>query len=200
MKSRTIPVWQLNAIEIAMQQAPIIFHDDATKLLFDVLSSRPRTQMIKRTPLATTRRYTRYYTGESFNTYYTDKDGNKKRHKFRLDKQNMAVYRKVNPNVAGKVNMLRSSVEVGGVHTDTAGRVDFGVRANSFIPYARRVHETKKPAEGEYWQPGQRGFGHGWTTKGTGNKYVERAVRDNAKWIPETFTKQLDKRLKEAGL
>jgi len=45
---------------------------------------------------------------------------------------------------------------------------------SSDVPYAGRMHETDRPAEGEYWTPGNGGFG--WSTPGTGNKYIERIV------------------------
>ena len=52
------------------------------------------------------------------------------------------------------------------------GGVEF--RIQSSVPYAGRMHETDRPAKGEYWTPGNGGFG--WSTPGTGAKYIEDNV------------------------
>lgn len=190
MISRTIPIGTLNEIEVAMQKAPIIFKDDATKALHRTLSDKPLNEAKHRVPLATTKRYTYYYIKEGAHT----------RSKSHKDSKLGMRYVRVNRNAAGSTGTLKNTVIAGGVRTASTGVVEFGIRANANIPYARRIHDTRKPAEGEYWQPGQYGFGHGWTTKGTGNKYIERPVKNNAKWIPNHLVKEIDKILKEAGL
>lgn len=55
---------------------------------------------------------------------------------------------------------------------ETSEGVEF--RIQSSVPYAGRMHETDKPAKGEYWTPGNGGFG--WSTPGTGAKYIEDNV------------------------
>jgi dipeptidyl-peptidase-4 len=45
---------------------------------------------------------------------------------------------------------------------------------SSDVPYAGRMHEAEIPAEGDYWTPGNGGFG--WSTTGTGNRYIEDVV------------------------
>ncbi|MBO4797462.1 MAG: hypothetical protein J5494_01635 [Candidatus Methanomethylophilaceae archaeon] len=44
----------------------------------------------------------------------------------------------------------------------------------SSVPYAARMHETEKPAEGDYWTPGNGGYG--WSTQGTGRKFIEDKI------------------------
>ncbi len=173
MISRTIRMDTLNDIEVAMSRAPVVFQDEASKILFQVLMTKPRSEMIKRTPMATTRRWTNYIGADG------------KSHR-------------VNRTAAGKVKALRNAVS-NGVKVSTTGEVEFGVRANAQIPYAYYVHEAKKPGEGEYWTGG-RGFGRGWTTLGTGNKYVQKPVDDNREWIPKTLTDRLDRELRRYGL
>jgi hypothetical protein len=75
---------------------------------------------------------------------------------------------------------LRNSLFIQGENTSLddlgfrqiPGGVEF--RLQSSVPYAGRMHETDKPAKGEYWTPGNGGFG--WSTPGTGAKYIEDNV------------------------
>ena len=57
-----------------------------------------------------------------------------------------------------------------GFRTTSSG-VEFSI--SSSVPYAGRMHETSVPAKGDYWAPGKRG---GWSTAGTGAKYIEDVV------------------------
>lgn len=62
----------------------------------------------------------------------------------------------------------------------------------SSTPYAAKMHETDKPAEGDYWIPGN--GGHGWSTAGTGNKYIEKNI--DADKIGRTLAESMARRLK----
>lgn len=78
---------------------------------------------------------------------------------------------------------LSDSLLPGGAHTriDVLGfrKTSEGVEMTiaSDVPYAGRMHETDRPAEGDYWTPGNGGYG--WSTQGTGNKYIEKVVDAN---------------------
>ena len=78
------------------------------------------------------------------------------------------------------MSRLRDSLLPGGAHTriDVLGfrKTSDGVEMTiaSDVPYAGRMHETEIPAEGDYWTPGNGGYG--WSTQGTGNKYIDRTV------------------------
>lgn len=63
-----------------------------------------------------------------------------------------------------------TSIDVLGFRTTSDG---VEMRIASDVPYAGYVHEADKPAEGDYWTPGSVG---GWSTPGTGNKYIEDVV------------------------
>ena len=75
---------------------------------------------------------------------------------------------------------LANSLLPDGAHTsiDVLGfrKTSEGVEMTiaSDVPYAGRMHETDRPAEGDYWTPGNGGYG--WSTQGTGNKYIEKVV------------------------
>lgn len=81
------------------------------------------------------------------------------------------------------MSRLRNSLLPDGAHTriDVLGfrTTSEGVEMtiSSDVPYAGRMHETEIPAEGDYWTPGNGGFG--WSTTGTGNKYIESVVDAN---------------------
>jgi len=168
---RVVYVSDLGKISEAMGRAPEVFRDVGRVELYNVMSSRPRSQMLKRTPRATVRRYQNFIR----------KDG----------KKTKTVYR-------GVVGTLHRAAENGvRVNGDV---VEFGVRASSELDYAEYVHEAVKPADGEYWAQGSRGYGRGWTTRGTGAKFVQRPLEENADFIPEALTKLIDKRLEEEGL
>lgn len=60
-------------------------------------------------------------------------------------------------------------------------------RIRSSIKYAAKVHDTKYPTEGQYWAPG----GKGWTTPGTGNKFLSRPAEQYAGAIARELAKNL---------
>ena len=148
--------------------------------LKQVLMTRPRTAVLKRTPLATAERYDNY----------VRKDGTK--HQIRHNSGAYgALHRAVNTDLVRSVS-------------DAKNAVTFGVHATGTLDYAGYVHEATKPKEGQYWHAGMYGFGRGWTT-GTrniqsGNKYIEKPVVDNADYIPEKTTELIDEKLKEMSL
>lgn len=92
--------------------------------------------------------------------------------------------------VAGNVGTLRKSFRLEIKGTDE-------IQIGHSAPYAGYVHDTKKPLMGDYWEPGKKG---GWTTKGTGPKYVESIISDAADVIPENAVRSLDKRMQQAGI
>ncbi len=168
--TRVVHIDDIGDIAVAMSKAPEVFRDAVRLDLYNVMTSRPKTAMLKRTPVATTRRY----------QIYKRKDG--------------------------KITQLRYRGTVGSMHRSAENGVrvngdvlEFGVRATSNLTYAQYVHERTVPGEGEYWSEGSHGLGRGWTTKGTGNKFVQRPVEEYADYIPEALTKLIDKRLSEAG-
>lgn len=148
----------------------------AKNSLKQVLMTKPRTTMIKRTPLATKRRY----------DYYNRKDGKVTRTK----------------HMSGGVKALRNAVQQNPV-MDVPGnpnQVSFGAHATATLDYAPYVHEAIKPREGEYWHERMWGYGRGWTTHDTGNNFVTRAVEEHADYIPEATTRLMDRTLKGMGL
>lgn len=93
---------------------------------------------------------------------------------------------------------LRDSLLPGGAHTriDVLGfrKTSDGVEMTiaSDVPYAGRMHETEIPAEGDYWTPGNGGYG--WSTPGTGNKYIERTV--DAQRMAKAMADRLNARMR----
>lgn len=71
------------------------------------------------------------------------------------------------------------------IETSSDGAV---YRIRSSIAYAEKVHETKHPREGQYWTPNG---GRGWTTPGTGNKYLSRPAEECAGRIARELAKNL---------
>lgn len=65
------------------------------------------------------------------------------------------------------------------------------------LEYAARVHEAKKPIEGDYWTPGK---DHGWSAYGTGNKFLEKPYRDLQDKIAKRFAANVDRELERRGL
>lgn len=52
----------------------------------------------------------------------------------------------------------------------------------SNLSYAPYVHDTQKPAEGHYWDRASTqssGYASGWSTPRTGNKFLEKPIREN---------------------
>ena len=68
---------------------------------------------------------------------------------------------------------------------------------SSSVPYAARMHETRKPGEGEYWTPGKT---EGWSSARTGNRYLEKPYIDLEDRIVRELGNQLDRELKARRL
>ncbi len=96
------------------------------------------------------------------------------------------------------MSRLRDSLLPGGAHTridvlgfrTTSDGVEMTI--SSDVPYAGRMHETETPAEGDYWTPGNGGFG--WSTTGTGNKYIEDVV--DAQRMAEAMADRMNARMR----
>lgn len=174
MITRTVRVGRMEEIKMALDRVPGLLDSQALDCLEVVLRSQPRTMMLKRTPLATTPRYNNY----------NRKDG-KVTHK--------------KGGVTGTVKALRNAVQNDPIHRVDSRTLTFGAHAEGVLDYAGYVHEARKPREGQYWRQGMLGYGSGWTTPGTGNQYVTRAVEHYADWIPERLAEQIDRKLAEAG-
>ena len=82
-----------------------------------------------------------------------------------------------------------TSIDVLGFRTTSEG-VEMTI--SSDVPYAGRMHETDVPAEGDYWTPGNGGFG--WSTQGTGNRYIERIV--DAQRMAQAMADRLNARMR----
>lgn len=68
---------------------------------------------------------------------------------------------------------------------------------SSSVEYAARIHEAKKPVEGNYWTPGKTS---GWSAYGTGNRFLERPYVELQDKIVKLFGRNVDKELKRRGL
>ena len=68
---------------------------------------------------------------------------------------------------------------------------------SSSVPYAARMHEAKKPREGEYWTPGE---DSGWSASRTGNRYLDKPHEELQDKILKEFVKGVDQRLRNLGL
>lgn len=104
-------------------------------------------------------------------------------------------------NEYGMVRLANSLIPGGNPkHNPLKVRHTFGavslVLASS-ISYAARMHETLKPAEGDYWTPGK---DHGWSASGTGNRYIEKPLEDYQDKIVQEFAYQIDRELSRRGL
>ena len=172
---RTVKVDGLEQIKVAMDFVNGNAERLGMQILKQTLMEKPRNEMIKRTPLATKTRY----------KYYNRKDGK----------------RSLNASFkSGNVKALRNAVQNNPVReTNDRNAVTFGAHATASVPYARYLHETRKPREGQYWQEGMLGYGKGWTTQGTGNRFVRKPVVDNQDYIPETVSRKLDEELRRHG-
>ena len=97
-------------------------------------------------------------------------------------------------HTSGTAGALRNAVKNDIVRdvADAEHAVTFGLHATATVGYGGYVHEMTNPREGQYWQEGMRGYGRGWTTRETGNKFVEKIVTDYADYIPEKVGKLLD--------
>ena len=174
MITRQYRIDDMGEIHITMDFAP-----EFTKIGMDCLSmvlmTKPLTDMRNRTPLATLERY----------DYYVHKDGERVR---------------TRKGRYGEYGNLRKAAIRDPVRKVNENTLTFGAYANGKVPYVSYVHEAIKPREGSYWQMGMLGRGRGWTTPGTGNRFVSRAVENNADYIAEKTVEQFDLRLSEAGL
>lgn len=172
MITRHYRVNDVGEVQVAMDFAQKGVEGQGIVCLKQVLMTNPRRDMIRRTPLATPRRW----------DWYIRKDGKRTR----------------TGHTSGTSKALRNAVQNDPVR-DAPGRkntVTFGAHATATLGYAPYVHEALKPREGEYWTEGMYGYGRGWTTQNTGNKFVTRAVEDNADYIPEAVNKRLDEILR----
>lgn len=176
MITRTVRIEDIEEIRVYMDFAKDGIHERiGMNALKKTLMAQPLTAMIKRTPLANKTRY----------DYYNRKDGSVTR----------------TGHSSGSVKALRNAVQNNPVReTDRPNCVTFGAHANATLDYAPYVHEALKPKEGEYWRRGMLGYGRGWTTQSTGNRFVTRAVEQYADWIPETVCNVMDRDLKRYGL
>lgn len=68
---------------------------------------------------------------------------------------------------------------------------------SSSVPYALRMHETEKPAEGQYWTPGQR---YGWSSGKTGNKFLEKPYIDHKEALAKEVVAKINRELAKRGL
>lgn len=68
---------------------------------------------------------------------------------------------------------------------------------SSSVPYAARMHEAVKPAEGEYWTPGKR---TGWSAARTGNRYLDKPYEDLQDKILRQLGLRIDAELRRRGL
>lgn len=76
--------------------------------------------------------------------------------------------------------------------TDHADGPSFFIRSD--LDYAEKMHEAQFPREGQYWTPNSdRG---GWTTKGTGNRFLERPAENCADELAEIVADHLEEALR----
>lgn len=75
------------------------------------------------------------------------------------------------------------------------GSISFCI--SSSLNYARRMHETERPAEGDYWVPG---LDFGWSTPRTGNHYLTKAWEDTYQRVERELGRNIDKIMRDMGL
>lgn len=68
---------------------------------------------------------------------------------------------------------------------------------SSSVPYALRMHEAEKPAEGQYWTPGKR---YGWSAGATGNKFLEKPYIELKDSIARAVVDNINTELSKRGL
>lgn len=81
------------------------------------------------------------------------------------------------------------------VKVGSKGSISF--RLSSSLVYANRMHETDKPAEGEYWAPG---LDRGWSTPRTGNGYLWKSWEKTYERVEKQMVRNIDKILRDMGL
>ena len=84
----------------------------------------------------------------------------------------------------------------GAISVRKSGR-DIELVLGSSLDYAVRMHQAKRPAEGEYWTPGRR---TGWSTPRTGNRYFEVAYEKSADRIMRQFQRNLNTIFRQRGM
>lgn len=170
--THTITVSSIDEFQAKLSNLPKAV-EQIPNCVFKALNGQPRTDTLRETPLATVRRYAYNYSKNS--------------------KGKMVGHRKTGESqkfVSGTVNQLRTSfkIEIEGPESVTFGH---------YAPYAEYVHEAKKPLPGEYWEPGAKG---GWTTKGTGQKFIEKNLKKHDEKIADDTVRFLDQIMEENGI
>lgn len=107
-------------------------------------------------------------------------------------------------NQYGNENLANSLIPGGNTRSDAPFTVEImgahvRVSIGSSVVYAARIHETEKPGEGEMYDWTDP-TSPGWSAEGTGNKYIERPLRDLHRRILEEFEYQFDAELEKRGL
>ena len=98
----------------------------------------------------------------------------------------------------GQQRLLKSLLRSGrGAPTDWTVKIGRGMVTaviGSDLDYAVRVHETRHPAEGVYYEAS----GRGWSKFGTGNRYLEKPWDDNSDRTLTQLMRNLDAWLRRA--
>ena len=169
MTVRHIKIDSLSQIKIRFDKVTPMFIDQAEQKTFGVLNNKRVAGAIQKM------------------TPYSGSDVGKMR--YSRVPRGSRTQKKVMPKNIGKMNMRRNfKVE----------RTQDGVRIGyTGIPYAKHLHDIKKPAAGDYWSPGKKG---GWTTPGTGPRFVMTPLENEKDWISERSFLDLLKWMKSEGL
>lgn len=170
--TRTVAVESLNDFQAKMANLPKAL-EQIPNCVFKALNGPPRTETLRTTPLATVNRY----------AYNWAPDKNGVYHRKRKKGNGQAF-------VSGTVNQLRTSFKI---EIENAENVTFG----HYAPYAEYVHEMKNPQPGEYWTPES---GKGWTTKGTGQKFIENSLKKYDEQIADDTVRFLDQIMEDNGI
>lgn len=140
----------------------------------------------ERTPKSMMQRYAAEYGGVRINS----KGGLERGWRRKMDPETLARVEQY-----GQERLARSLMPHGnrpgakGMGLDIRTTSDGAIwRIRSSIAYAEKVHEAKHPREGQYWTPNG---GRGWTTPGTGNKYLSRPAEECAGRIARELARNL---------